>query len=280
LISATAPAISEPFVMKNMEIIRRSVQVNIPFTMLWDKYADTFFSHGLNPEIGIDAAALDRFTKADFKLMADRIRDRRLRVTLHGPFSDLSPGSIDPMIRSVTRNRFDQLLEVVFIFKPISVVCHAGYEWKRYGYLYDEWFQQSIEMWSWLAKEVNNLGSRLMLENVYEAGPQDMDPLFRQLEKYNVGFCLDTGHQAAFSRSSLKTWLSGLGQHLAQLHLHDNGGKVDEHLALGSGRIDFSSLFRYLAEHFSKSPPLITLEPHTEDALEPSLVHLSTIWPW
>jgi sugar phosphate isomerase/epimerase len=266
--------------MKDKDIIQRSVQVNIPFTMLWDQYADTFLSYGLNPEIGIDAAALDRFSIEEFKSMAARIRDRGLRVTFHGPFSDLSPGSIDPMIRSVTRKRFDQLLEVVYLFKPISVVCHAAYESKRYGYLYNEWFQQSIEMWGWLAEKVNTLGSRLMLENVYEAGPEDMAPLLEELQNYNVGFCFDTGHQAAFSQSSLESWLNGLGRYLAQLHLHDNAGNVDQHLALGSGRIDFSMLFQYLEKLFSEGPPLITLEPHTEDALEPSLDYLSAIWPW
>jgi len=263
-----------------MEEIRQSVQVNIPFTMLWDRYAETFLSRRLNPEIGIDAAALDRFSIADFEVMASRMRERGLRVTLHGPFSDLSPGSIDPMIRSVTRKRFEQLLEVVLLYRPMSVVCHAGYEWKRYGYLYDEWFRQSIETWRWFAEKINNCGSRLMLENVYEAGPEDLAPLFKELQHHNVGFCLDTGHQAAFSQAPLESWLSGLGRHLSQLHLHDNCGDEDQHLAIGAGQIDFTILFVYLKSHFSNSPPLITLEPHTEEALEPSLDYLSAIWPW
>lgn len=263
-----------------MEKILRSVQINIPFTMLWDRYADVFLSRGLNPEIGIDAAALDRFSATEFGEMAARFRMRGLRVTLHGPFSDLSPGSVDPMIRSVTRKRFEQLIEVVPLFRPISVVCHAGYEWKRYGYLHEEWFRQSVETWRWFAEEINSCGSRLMLENVYEAGPEDLAPLFEALRPQDVGFCLDTGHQAAFSRSSLGSWLRGLGQNLAQVHLHDNCGDQDQHLALGYGRIDFPTLFRFLETHFSGSLPIITLEPHTEEALQPSLAYLSAIWPW
>ena len=31
-----------------------------------------------------------------------------------------------------------------------------------------------------------------------------------------------------------------------------------------------------LLEH----PPVITLEPHQEDSLEPSLAYLEKIWPW
>jgi hypothetical protein len=81
------------------ELLSR-VQVNVPFTMLWDRYAENFLSRGLNPEIGIDAAALDRFSATEFGEMAARIRDRGLTITLHGPFSDMSAGSIDPQIRA------------------------------------------------------------------------------------------------------------------------------------------------------------------------------------
>ncbi len=263
-----------------MEHILRRVHVNIPFAMLWDRYAEDFFARGLNPEIGIDAAALDRFSAAEFREMAMRFKAAGRKVTLHGPFADLSAGSIDPKIRSATRQRFEQLLEVVPLFNPLSVVCHAGYEGKRYGYHYEDWFHHSLETWQWLAGGINGRGSRLMLENVYEAGPEELTPLFNELAPHNVGFCLDTGHQSAFSQSSLASWLKGLGWNLGQVHLHDNCGDQDRHLALGKGHIDFSILFRYLELHFPEWPPVITLEPHTEDALDPSLAYLSAVWPW
>jgi hypothetical protein len=52
------------------------VQVNIPFTMLYESYLETFIEYGLNPEIGLDAAALDRFTVADFSNIAEKTRER------------------------------------------------------------------------------------------------------------------------------------------------------------------------------------------------------------
>lgn len=83
----------------------RQVQVNIPFAMLWDRYAEVFLRNRLNPEIGIDAAALDRFSRQEFAAMADRLRRRRVTITLHGPFIDLAAGSVDPQIRRVTAAR-------------------------------------------------------------------------------------------------------------------------------------------------------------------------------
>jgi sugar phosphate isomerase/epimerase len=262
-----------------MEALLGQVHVNVPFVMLWDGLADKFIRRGLNPEIGIDAAALDRFSPAQFGRIAKRLREGGVAVTLHGPFNDLSAGSADPQIRAVTRRRFEQLLEVAPLFTPRTVVCHAGYDWKRYAYQLDRWLANSFECWRWLARRLTAFGSRLMLENVYESGPEELRAVFEGLTTDGVGFCLDTGHQAAFSHRSLVEWLDGLAPYLGQLHLHDNCGHRDEHLALGQGCVDFAGLFDRL-KSLTDTPPVVTLEPHTEEALAPSLAYLETIWPW
>ena len=255
------------------------VQVNIPFTMLYESYLETFIEYGLNPEIGLDAAALDRFTVADFSNIAEKIHKNSRTVTLHGPFIDLSTGSPDPAVRRLTRQRLEQLLELVPLFKPQSVVCHAGYDAKRYGYFKDTWSKNALELWSWMADRTNAHGARLMLENVYEDGPADMQFFFERLKNQGVGFCLDTGHASAFGQADLATWLDTLGPYLGQLHLHDNLGNDDEHLAMGSGLIDFSKLFKYLQKN-KHICPIVTLEPHEEKDLWPSLEYLAQVWPW
>ncbi len=265
--------------MKKLSNILKQVQVNIPFSMLWDQYADRFLQAGLNPEVGIDAASMDRFSHDDFAVMARRFRQRGLTVTIHGPFFDMCPGSLDPQVRAVTRKRFGQLLELVPLFEPKTVVLHAGYDWKRYGYVRDAWLDNSVQTWRWMAERVNALGSRLMLENVYESRPEEMHVLFEQLTEQRVGLCLDTGHLTAFGKAPAVEWVDSMADHLGQLHLHDNHGDVDQHLALGTGGIDFIALFQRLAV-VCPTAPVITLEPHEEDALEPSLSYLEKIWPW
>ena len=79
---------------RSAQNIKRKVQVNIPFKMLYDTYLGRFLEYELNPEIGIDAAALDRFSRVEFSDMARQLLRRGLTVTIHGPFFDLSPGSI------------------------------------------------------------------------------------------------------------------------------------------------------------------------------------------
>jgi len=265
--------------MKQQSDIIKEIQVNIPFAMLYDTYLDKFIDNGLNPEIGLDATALDRFSHDDFSRIAAELHKYARSVTLHGPFIDLNPGSPDSAVRRVTEQRFEQLLELVPLFKPISVVCHAGYDTKRYDYFKDTWLEASLEVWSWLAGRLAENGSRLMLENVYEDGPEDMRILFKRLKRHGVGFCLDAGHVSAFSQTDLDVWLAVLGPYLGQLHLHDNFGNRDAHLAIGSGAIDFSKIFKYL-KNFAHARPIFTIEPHQESELWSSLAYLVQAWPW
>ena len=154
------------------------VQVNIPFSMLYDTHLDLFLENQINPEIGIDARALERFSLADFQSIADKLGTYSPNITLHGPFIDLSPGSLEPYVREATRRRFEQLLELIPVFNPQSVVCHANYERDRYGFHREEWIENSLEIWSWLAEEIDARGATLMLENVYENNPEDIGVLF------------------------------------------------------------------------------------------------------
>ncbi|MEJ2589018.1 MAG: sugar phosphate isomerase/epimerase [Deltaproteobacteria bacterium] len=255
------------------------IHVNIPFRMLYESYLDRFINYRLNPEIGFDAEALDRYQLGDIHPIAERLHGHGLSTTLHGPFMDLSPGSPDPDIRSITQHRFEQLLRLVPIFRPRSVVCHAGYEQRRYWPMWDAWVEQSHRIWAWLGSEIRDQGSVLVLENVYEETPRELKALLEDLTEQAVGFCLDTGHQSVFSAASIPAWIETMAPYLVQLHLHDNTGQRDDHLAMGAGTIDFQGLFNRLK---AMEIPLrtITLEPHEEAALQPSLTYLEDIWPW
>lgn len=255
------------------------LQVNIPFTMLCESYLDLFTTHRLNPEIGFDADALDNYSLSDVASVGKQIRDAGLTTTLHAPFMDLSPGSPDPKFRALTRKRLEQVVRLIPLFKPKTVVCHTGYDPRRYGDIKDIWVKNSLETWSSMAKQIRSEGAILMMENVYEQGPDDIFILLENLKDHKVGFCLDTGHQNVFSAASIETWITSLGVYLGQLHLHDNDGKADEHLALGRGCVDFPQLFKHLTAE-NDTRPVVTLEPHREEELWPSLKYLERIWPW
>ena len=84
------------------------VQVNVPFLKLKNDYLLLFMEYGMNPEIGIDAGALDSISETQFKNVADVLKINKRKITLHGPFMDLVPGGLDNMLLAATRKRLDR----------------------------------------------------------------------------------------------------------------------------------------------------------------------------
>ncbi len=260
------------------EALISRVQVNIPFPFLGEGYLDLFLERGLNPEIGLDAHSLGHFSRSDFRAAARAFHQARRRLTLHAPFQDLLPGARDEMILAVSRRRLRQAFRLLPVFKPATIVCHLGYDSKLYQWERQEWLERSALTW----KEFTALAAAhrvtLMLENVYETDPDLFLDLITLINAPNLQVCLDVGHLQAFGGGDFDRWLHTLWPFIGQLHLHDNRGDLDAHLALGQGDVPLAAVLNFLAARDRQ--PLVTLEPHQEGSLAPSLHHLATIWPW
>ena len=253
------------------------VKVNAPAMMLQEGLLDKLLEIGVNPEVGLDCRALDDLPTGVLEKMAARLQAAGLKCSVHGPFLDLAPGASDPEILEVTRRRLGAAVEKAALFSPAHMVCHPIYEERRFGYNRRRWLEASLETWEAVARRSRELGFRLVLENVWEEKPEELAGLLEGLD--DVGFCLDVGHANVFSRVDLIGWLEVLGPHLTALHLHDNHGTWDDHLAIGQGGIDFPGLFSWLDQHGIR-PRVVTLEPHEEHQLWPSLEALAELWPW
>lgn len=93
----------------------------------------------------------------------------------------------------------------------------------------------------------------LMLENV---PPENGHPL-ESIEYFSkvmdavptLKFHLDVAHAFIENRmKGVKEYVDAFGDRLVHIHLHDNHGKQDEHLPLGSGKLDVRKTVRYLKE--------------------------------
>jgi sugar phosphate isomerase/epimerase len=249
--------------------ILEKIQVNVPFLKLKNDYLPLFMEYGMNPEIGIDANALDSASDKEFRDVAEMLKDNKRKITLHGPFMDLVPGGLDGMLLRATRKRLERFFEIVPIFEPANVVCHTGYDPGHYGEHWKEWLANSVATWESHVACAERSGFKLLLENVYESDPEVHCALFNAIPSHAFGFCLDVGHHHVFSKRPLKEWMGAIGEKIMELHLHDNNGEEDKHLAVGKGNADFAGLFRCINE--KGLSPTITLEPHKEETLWQSL---------
>jgi sugar phosphate isomerase/epimerase len=92
------------------------------------------------------------------------------------------------------------------------------------------------------------LGIRLALENGWSLAHMEyVLQLCDALPAGTAGICVDTGHANLGDLGPARA-LRLAGKRLITTHLHDNLGKVDDHLPPGEGRIDWADVFAALRE--------------------------------
>jgi sugar phosphate isomerase/epimerase len=74
-----------------------------------------------------------------------------------------------------------------------------------------------------------------------------IDTLNKMAGEKCFGFCLDTGH-ALLTRNDIYSAITELGDRLAVLHIHDNDGVSDLHMAPYMGKMDWERFLRALRD--------------------------------
>lgn len=250
------------------------LQVHVPLHYL-KRNLPIFLEKELNPEIYLNYQALRRCSPKEIDLLAGTLLRHGRRITIHGPFFDLSPGAVDPDFRTLTLEKMEATLSVTRPFAPASIVFHSGYDPLRFGEQSEIWLKNSLWSWKKLLPQAAELPSTwLLIENIFEKRPDTLLDLFRDLPSPPFGFCFDTGHFQLFSEVPLAKWLDLLGPYLQEVHLHDNHGQRDEHLPPGEGIFDFGTLFSFLADRIQ--PPIGTIEAHNAQDLWKGLAFLKS----
>ncbi len=114
------------------------------------------------------------------------------------------------------------------------------------------------------------MGIKIAIENVFEDEPENLRLLVEEMDSKNFGLCFDTGHFNMFSKLPLSEWLGLIRPYIIELHLHDNSRYADQHLAIGDGDFDFTTLFREL----KGIDCVYTIEAQTVEGVKKSLERL------
>ncbi len=254
--------------------MKKSIFVHVPFPMLVEELT-LIATERVNVEIYFPASVLDELPASKLKRVKQVLTDNGLACTFHAPFMDLAPGAFDSKIGAVTRERFTQLLAVARDFSPKVIVFHPGYDERRYGKVKAEWLAHSIQTWQWLVEQTQQDDFLLALENIFDPTPTLLQEIINRVNSPRLKHCLDIGHFQLFARCSLTEWFQALGGEIVEVHLHDNHGDEDEHLAIGEGIVDFPHLFELLSRQ--KQQIAWVIEAHSEQGARTSLKRLAEI---
>jgi sugar phosphate isomerase/epimerase len=192
------------------------------------------------------------------------------RLTMHGPFMDMAPGSPDRRINQVCNERYQHAIRIASDLGVEIIVLHANFIANIHTLEYRlSWHNRNVYFWAPLADYARRYGVTIAVENMWEFDPYIIGDVVKEIAHPNLGVCLDVGHANLFGEQSFEEWLMALEPLLLHTHMNNNDGKVDIHMGFDHGVLDYHQILpriRALA-----TPPSMTLEMDDVSFMESSL---------
>ena len=258
-----------------MKITKERVYFHAPYSML---LADLgrIGEKGINCEIYVDGNALDTHTDAEIEKINSTFEKYGTLKIAHGPFLGLNPGSRDPKIQELTLQRFISAFEFCKKIKTNHIVLHSGFDPIFYKNASDLFLELSIPVWKEVLKAAAKDKIVIALENSIDPTPEIVVGLLKELDSSHLEACFDAGHYNAFGQEGIWEALEEYPRDsIGELHLSDNNGDFDNHLALGEGNIDYKRFFREIEKRGRE--PILTSEPHSMADIEKNLKYLISL---
>ena len=189
------------------------------------------------------------------KAAADRTRDLGLEpFSFHAPFHDsIDITCLDEANRERSVREHFAACEAAAILGVKHLVLHPGPEQEGKPDPTELFarMENGAQSLNRVAAKCRELGINLLLENMLPhllfGHASDMLYMLGAIQETNVGTCLDTGH--ANLSGDLSTVVHKLSGHLKMLHVNDNKGDCDAHLAPPHGSIDWHRLVSELVHY-------------------------------
>lgn len=171
-----------------------------------------------------------------------------LRNIIHAPFSDINIASLNERIRRTSLEIVFETLRIAQDMGSLLVVLHPGHRSPLSGKFpkaYEKVHRRSLEE---IDKTARRLDVKVALENM-PAFPildgQTVERMFEFLDGTDLYVTFDVGHLNTVN-GEFKHFIDTFGDRIIHVHLHDNDGKRDSHLALGEGNIPWERVLKLL----------------------------------
>lgn len=189
-------------------------------------------------------------------------------VSMHGAYIGVDPASADTAFRALSQRRCRESCATAVMLGAKNVVFHSSCEPYAHGARLDAWAETCAEFYHVLTEQHR---LHIYVENSADADPQPLLTLMDRAKDDQLGVCLNVGH-ANCSRTPIREWFDALGDKIGYLHLSDNDGLHDDHLPLGDGTIDWSSVDAYCSRLGGNVP--VTLEVEGLEGVKRSLQYM------
>ncbi|MCM1044304.1 MAG: sugar phosphate isomerase/epimerase [Candidatus Gastranaerophilales bacterium] len=247
--------------MSIIEIIPKREEIGKSLALA-DKYQAAFeYNDFYSPNVLDDPKQIDNLISFYLKLPHDRSKD-----TLHGAFLDMVIHSADSQIRRISDYRMRQSMDIAKALGIRGVVFHtnliANFRDKPYQ---ENWLKQNRDYFLALATDYPDI--EIFMENMFDLSPT-MFAAFGEATKDcpTVHLCLDIAH-AHLSDVPVAEWIRQSYPYVRHLHVNDNDGISDLHLAVGQGSLDWEE-FNRMARQYQLTSSLLVETSSVEGQAE------------
>lgn len=204
------------------------------------------------------------------------------RIGIHGPFEGLDIDNKDAELQPLITARLLKALEAADRIGARQMVLHSPYTL---------WFQNNVLSWKGYAetkldrihdtlapvvKAAEESGQTLVIENIQDVRPETRRVMVDSFGSHAIALSIDTGHAQLARRMSgappVEDFVRDAGDQLAHVHLQDVDGHADRHWAPGEGEIEWTAVFRALAD--CESAPHLVLELRNKNHIPAGYHHL------
>jgi sugar phosphate isomerase/epimerase len=178
------------------------------------------------------------------------LKDRGLGLICHLP-TFLSTADLTERLRRASVLEMHDSLEVAAALGARKVVLHPSMAAGMGAFVLETVKAYLFEFLADMVDAARRLDLTICLENMFPrcrmgVVPDDFEPIFGAFPSLKM--TLDTGHANIDDRRGrrLKGLVERYGAKIGHLHVSDNRGRSDDHLAVGKGTVGFADLVRRL----------------------------------
>ncbi|MBR9987907.1 MAG: sugar phosphate isomerase/epimerase [Desulfosarcina sp.] len=221
--------------------------MNFPITPVLDEI-ETFARLGFDYlELAMDPPMAHHSILSSSRAAITRaLRVNGLGLVCHLP-TFLSTADLTESLRRASLTEMRRSLEVAVELGAKKVVLHPSMAGGMGALVLDTVKGYAFDFLSEMAAAAHCLDVTICLENMFPRNrlgvePDDFEDIFKTFPSLKL--TLDTGHANVDDRRGrrLKGLVNRLGRHIGHLHVSDNQGKRDDHLAVGQGTVNFVDL--------------------------------------
>jgi len=174
----------------------------------------------------------------------------KMSYSVHAPICDINIAALNEKIRKASLEETRKTMEHANRMGVKMITIHPGV----YSTSLDNVREFSIEWAKISLKEIERYAAEYGITAAIENMPsfrimmgQTPQELLELIDGTDLKICFDIGHANTIGK--IDDFIDAFGSRIANIHIHDNMGKNDDHMTIGDGTIDFVSVLKKLKRY-------------------------------